>query len=238
MAPKYNRKKPVQYKPNPNKSSKKTYMIIGLIALIVIIIGAAYVVAHSMNNSNPSPTTTPTATPTSSPVPSPTPATNETRVLLQTSMGNITLQLRDDKPITTTNFLKLVAQGKYDGTVFHRISKTFMIQGGEVSPQPPSIADEIGSYNHNYQYTIAMAKTYLPNSATSGFFINTVDNSGIVYQDGSKFDETYTAFGTVIDGTTVVDAIANVPVTTNPNMQNENSLPVNTVTLIKASIIS
>lgn len=236
MAPKYNRKKPIQYKPNPKKSNSKTYMIIGLIAIIAIVIGAAYVVAQSMNNSNPSPTATPTATPTAAP--SPTPATNQTKVLLQTSMGNITIQLRDDKPITTANFLKLIVQGKYDGTVFHRIIKTFMIQGGEVSPQPSSIADEIGTYNHNYKYTIAMAKTIYPNSATSGFFINTVDNSGIVYDDGTKFDETYTAFGIVIDGTSVVDAIANVPVTINPNMQNENSLPVNTVTIIRASIIS
>ena len=230
MAPKYNRKKPAQYKP---KQKSKTGLIVGIIALIVVVIGASYVVAQSMdNNSNPSPT----ATPTASPVPSPTPATNETRVLLQTSMGNITLQLRDDKPSTTANFLKLVVQGKYDGTVFHRIMKTFMIQGGSVSGSLSSIQDEIGTNNHNYNYTIAMAKTILPNSATSGFFINTVDNSGIVYDDGTKFDETYTAFGTVVEGTDVVDAIANVPVTTNSS--GELSQPTQTVTLIKASIIA
>jgi cyclophilin family peptidyl-prolyl cis-trans isomerase len=114
-----------------------------------------------------------------------------------------------------------------------------MIQGGKVNdPQPSAINDEIGSNNHNINYTIAMAKTSSPNSATSEFFINTVDNSGIIYPDGSKFDEIYTVFGTVISGQDVVDAIAKAPVTINPAMNNENSLPVNPVTILHATIIS
>ncbi len=82
-------------------------------------------------------------------------------------------------------------------------------------PVHSSIADEIGSDNHNTAYTITMAKTSQPNSATSEFFINAVDNSKITYQDGSTFDGTYSVFGRVVAGQNVVDAIANAQVTTN-----------------------
>jgi peptidyl-prolyl cis-trans isomerase B (cyclophilin B) len=111
-----------------------------------------------------------------------------------------------------------------------------MIQGGKISQTVPSIQDEIGTNNHNVNYTIAMAKTSQPNSATSEFFINAADNSKITYSDGTTFDGTYTVFGTVISGQSVVDTIANAPVTTNAT--HEKSQPINPVTLIKASIIS
>ncbi len=243
MAPKYNRKKSPQYKPKSNSgSSKKTlFIVVGVLAVVLIIVGAFFAGAFGNNisffqtSATPTATTSPTPTATQAP-PTQTPATNNTRVVLQTNMGNITLELFDNKPITTTNFLNLVAQGKYDGTVFHRIMKTFMIQGGTINENLPTIQDEIGSYNHNYKYTIAMAKTSAPNSATSGFFINTADNSGIVYSDGTRFDDTYTAFGQVVEGQTTVDAIANVPVTT--NAYGENSQPTMTVTIISATIIS
>jgi cyclophilin family peptidyl-prolyl cis-trans isomerase len=114
--------------------------------------------------------------------------------------------------------------------------KGFMIQGGGISQTVPAIKDEIGT-NHNYQYTVTMAKTTQPNSATSEFFINAADNSGITYPDGSTFDGTYTVFGTVISGQSVVDTIANAPVTANPNNPLEMSNPVNPVTIIKASIV-
>jgi cyclophilin family peptidyl-prolyl cis-trans isomerase len=180
---------------------------------------------------------TPTATP------NPTPATENTKVLLKTSMGDITIQLFDDKPVTTQNFLKLVALGKYDNTIFHRVLKDFMIQGGVLNKKGDlidsnwaSINDEIGSNNHNYQYTIAMAKTDYPDSATISFFINADDNNEIVYADGRRFDDTYTAFGKVIKGQDVVDAISKVQVT--KNSQGESSQPTKTVTLISAKIIS
>ena len=158
-----------------------------------------------------------------------------TKVLLHTSAGDITIQLRTDKPITTANFIKIVQKGWYDGTIFHRVIAGFMIQGGGITENTPTINDEIGTNNHNTKYTIAMAKTSSPNSATSEFFINVADNSGITYPDGSTFDGTYTVFGTVISGQNVVDAIANAPVTT--SALGENSQPVNPVTLIKASIV-
>ena len=160
------------------------------------------------------------------------------KVLLHTSMGDITIQLRDDKPITTGNFKNLVQQGKYDGTVFHRIIKDFMIQGGEINDNIPAIKDEIGANNRNLPYTIAMAKTSQPNSATSSFFINVVDNgNNAIDYDGTKFDSVYTVFGTVISGQSVVDAISKVAVEANP-YTGEISQPLEPVTLIKATIIS
>jgi cyclophilin family peptidyl-prolyl cis-trans isomerase len=115
------------------------------------------------------------------------------KVLLHTSMGDITIQLHDDKPITTENFKNLVQRGFYDGTIFHRVIANFMIQGGSNSSvSVATMNDEIGNDNHNYRGTISMAKTSQPNSATSQFFINVAENNEIVYPDGTKFDDTYT----------------------------------------------
>jgi cyclophilin family peptidyl-prolyl cis-trans isomerase len=238
MAPKYNRKKQATHKSNANKgSSKQWYIVTAVLAIVVIIAGTYFIGGFGTNNTDPQ--TSPTVTP------NPTPATKNTKVLLQTDQGDIILQLFDDKPITTQNFLKLVALGKYDGAVFHRILKDFMIQsgtinkkGGVIDQNWMSINDEIGSNNHNYQYTIAMAKTQDANSATSGFFINTVDNSEIVYADGTKFDDTYTAFGIVIEGQDIVDVIAKTPVTTSSIYNGERSQPTQTITIISAKIIS
>jgi peptidyl-prolyl cis-trans isomerase A (cyclophilin A) len=114
-----------------------------------------------------------------------------------------------------------------------------MIQGGMITSQTIStINDEIGQNNRNAAYTIAMAKTSDPNSATSQFFINVVDNgNNVIDQAGTRFDQVYTAFGRVIEGTNVVDAIANAPVTSNP-YTHENSQPITPVTLIRATIVS
>ena len=202
MAPKKNRKV------SRHKSRSKLWLAIGIIAIIAISI-AVYAVI-----SNPSaPATIP-----------------PTKVLLQTTAGNITIDLRTDKPITSSNFINLVKEGKYDGTTFHRTMTGFMIQGGKVSGVP-TIKDEIGSNNRNVNYTIAMAKTSQPNSATSEFFINVADNGQVI----PNFDSTYTVFGTVISGQNVVDAIANAAV--GPNARGEMSVPVNPVTVIKATIV-
>lgn len=157
---------------------------------------------------------------------------NKNRVLLTTSMGNITIQLRDDMPITTGNFKNLVQQGKYDGTIFHRIRANFMIQGGQINSSWPSIQDEFSSNNHNLRGTIAMAKTNEPNSATTQFFINVINNGA----SSTTFDSTYSVFGDVVDGMDVVDAISNVPVVANP-LTGEQSTPTQTVTLIKATLL-
>jgi peptidylprolyl isomerase len=194
--------------------SKKLPLAIGLLIIIGVVAVAVYM--FSMNN--------PSGTGDSN-----TPAG---KVLLQTSMGDITIQLRDDKPITTGNFKNLVQQGVYDGTIFHRVIADFMIQGGNnPNVAVATISDEIGNDNHNIIGTVAMAKTSQPNSATSQFFINVVDNSKKVYQDGTTFDGTYTVFGTVISGMDVANAISKVAT-------DSNDRPVTDVTLIKAEIIS
>jgi cyclophilin family peptidyl-prolyl cis-trans isomerase len=227
-------------KTSKRKSNKTLFLAIGVIALILIGVGAYILLGQSANQPNTSPTPTPSPSPSASQTPSPTTSdpsyVNPTKVLLQTSVGNITLELRSDKPITTSNFINLVQQGKYDGSVFHRVIAGFMIQGGAISGTTPTIADEIGKDNHNVAYTITMAKTSQPNSATSEFFINAADNSKIIYQDGSTFDGTYSVFGRVVSGQKVVDSIANAQITT--NAYGENSTPVHPVSIIKAAIIS
>jgi cyclophilin family peptidyl-prolyl cis-trans isomerase len=249
----------------PNKSNKSKrksnntlLFAIGIIAIILIGTGVFIVLGHSNQPANVSPTPTPTTAPTTfkvTPTPGPTatppPSTssapsptttdplyvNPTKVLLQTSAGNITLEMRSDKPITTANFEKLVRDGKYDGSTFHRTMAGFMIQGGIISGSTPTIPDEIGSNNRNIAYTIAMAKTAQPNSATSQFFINVADNgNNVIDQAGTKFDAVYTVFGKVILGQSVVNAIANAPVNNN-QYTGEPSDPVNPVTIIKATII-
>ena len=229
-------------KTSKRKSNKTLFLAIGIIAIILIVIGAYILFGQSVNQPNTTPTPTPMPSSSASQTPSPTTSdpsyVNPTKVLLQTSVGNITLELRSDKPITTTNFINLVQQGKYDGTVFHRVIAGFMIQGGAISGSTPTISDEIGTNNRNVAYTIAMAKTSDPNSATSQFFINVADNGNLVIdQAGTKFDTVYAVFGKVVEGQNFVDAIANAQVSANP-YTHENSDPVNPVTLIKATIIS
>jgi len=207
MAPNKNSKTPKR----KSKSNKTMFLAIGLIAIILVGVGAYIAFGQPSKQSFP-----------------------PTKVLLQTTAGNITIDLRTDKPITSGNFKTLVEQGKYDGTIFHRVIAGFMIQGGQVNGSVATIPDETGSNNRNLPYTIAMAKTSEPNSATSEFFINVADN-GQKY--APSFDATYTVFGTVISGKDVVDKIANAPVTENPYIHGEMSVPVNPITVIKASIV-
>ena len=157
------------------------------------------------------------------------------KVLLVTSMGNITIQLRDDMPITTENFKNLVQQGVYDDTIFHRVIADFMIQGGDPATGTwsggsiPNIQDEFSENsdnNKNERGTIAMANTGAPNSGSSQFFINVVNNSN------KDFDEDYLVFGRVIEGMGVVDQIAKVDVDVASNYR-----PLENVTLIKAEFV-
>ena len=157
---------------------------------------------------------------------------SQDKVLLQTSMGDITILLRDDKPNTSGNFKKLVQEGTYDGTIFHRVIADFMIQGGDPTgtgtgdPSIGTIPDEIGTNNTNARSTIAMANTGHPNSASSQFFINVVDNNNRY----AEFDSSYTVFGYVINGMDVAEAISNVATDTNDK-------PLTNVTIIKAEIL-
>lgn len=219
MSTKKNLKAAKAARASRGKSRSKLWLAIAIIAIVIIVVGVYAVIPKSGNQSNSEY------------------SDSSTIVLLQTTAGNITLELRNDKPITTANFINIVNNGWYNGTIFHRVVSNFMIQGGQINQTVPAINDEIGNDNHNYAYTIAMAKTSSPNSATSEFFINTVDNSQITYSGGSSFDSTYTVFGKVISGLDVVSAISNGAVTTDPST-GEDSVPLNPVTIISASVIS
>jgi len=156
------------------------------------------------------------------------PATN--KVMLVTSMGNILIELRDDMPITTNNFKKLVQQGIYDNTIFHRVIDGFMIQGGDPTgtgygdQSIPNIQDEFTDNNKNERGTIAMANkgADYPNSGNSQFFINLVDNNYL--------DSLHPVFGKVIEGMDVVDAIAKVAT-------GDNDKPVEDVVLFTADFV-
>jgi len=156
------------------------------------------------------------------------------KVVLQTNKGNIVIQLRIDKPITAWNFRRLVEKGIYDNTIFHRVIADFMIQGGDPTgtgygdDSIPTIRDEIGCNNRNKRGTIAMAKTCEPDSASSQFFINVVDNGRM-----PGFDATYSVFGEVIDGMVVVDEISKVATD-----KSNNDRPLQNVTILKASVLS
>ncbi len=251
-----NQDKPEWGKNNPQTKAKnrKMLMIFGALVIVIVVISAFVAFTPGLFSGpaaspTPSLTITPTPTPTVTPYvtasPAPSPLTSPageysadgTQIILVTSMGNITIQLRDDKLITSANFKSLVERGIYDDTIFHRVIAGFMIQGGQITDvEIPTINDEIGNDNRNVRGTIAMAKTSEANSASSSFFINTVDNgNNPMDQEGTKFDTVYTVFGKVIQGMDVVDAISNVAVTTNPI--GENSQPIQEVTLIKAIVL-
>jgi peptidylprolyl isomerase len=128
------------------------------------------------------------------------------KVLLKTNMGDITLQLCEDMPITAGNFRKLVEKGFYDGTIFHRIISGFMIQGGDPTGTGRggpgyAIKDEFTRKNRNDRGTISMANAG-PNTGGSQFFINLVDNNYL--------DKAHPVFGKVVEGMDVVDAMGKV----------------------------
>ena len=208
-------------KSSARKSRRNTKLfVVGFIVILAVAIGAVFVFAQSNlkgeNNGNTQPS-----------------SNNNTngaklegplKVLLQTSMGNITIQLRDDKPITAGNFRDLVEQGLYDGTIFHRVT-SFLIQGGSITQTVPPINDELGGNNTNVRATVAMAKSF-PNTATSGFFINVEDNCN----QSAEVDKTYTVFGYVTEGMEVVDAISKVAA-------DADEKPLQGVTIIKALVL-
>ena len=160
-------------------------------------------------------------------------------VLLSTNFGDITIELDAAKaPKTVENFLSYVRSGHYDGTIFHRVIPGFMIQGGgfesgmkQKTTQNP-VENEANNGLANHNYTIAMARTSDPHSATAQFFINVNDNHFLDYpgQDGWG----YCVFGEVTSGTDVVDKIKTVR-TTRSGMHAD--VPVEDVIIQKASIV-
>ena len=150
---------------------------------------------------------------------------NGTQVLMETTMGNITIQLYDDMPVTAGNFQKLVEEGFYDGTIFHRVIDGFMIQGGDpegtgMGGPGYNIQDEFTDHNRNDRGTIAMANAG-PNTGGSQFFINLVNNN---FLDGK-----HPVFGRVAAGMDIVDKIAKV-------RTDRSDRPREPVTIIRATL--
>jgi peptidyl-prolyl cis-trans isomerase B (cyclophilin B) len=164
---------------------------------------------------------------------------NKTMVKLHTNHGIITLQLDAEKaPVTVKNFLEYVNSGFYNGTIFHRVIGNFMIQGGGFEPGMTQkktnapIQNEAANGLKNDKYTIAMARTADPQSATAQFFINVNDNGFLNYpgQDGWG----YCVFGKVVEGKEVVDAIGNVKT---GNRSGSQDVPLEDVIITSAEVV-
>jgi peptidyl-prolyl cis-trans isomerase A (cyclophilin A) len=154
-------------------------------------------------------------------------------VVMKTSKGVIEIELDKGKaPVTVENFLAYTNDKFYDGTIFHRIIPTFMIQGGGFTPDMKQkdtkapIKNEASNGLKNVRGSIAMARTSDPNSATAQFFINVVDNPNLDYRGDGPMEIGYAVFGKVTKGMEVVDAIKAVPTTTKPPFANVPVDPV------------
>jgi peptidylprolyl isomerase len=207
---------PIDTKGPAKSGSKKNIAIAASIVLIILAAIGGVMLMNVNGNAN---TSTGQAT-------AATAEAGGTRVLLKTTMGDVTLQLYPDMPITAGNFEKLVKQGFYDGTIFHRVIEGFMIQGGDPTGTGRGgpgyvIEDEFTNSNRNDRGTISMANAG-PNTGGSQFFINVVDNNFL--------DTKHPVFGRVVVGMDVVDAI--VSVTTD-----SADRPLTEVKIIKATVI-
>lgn len=157
-----------------------------------------------------------------------------TQVILHTTMGDITLQMHDDMPITTGNFVKLCKEGFYDGVIFHRVIDGFMIQGGDptgtgMGGPGYTIEDEFGKGHSNIRGTISMANTGRPHSGGSQFFINTVNNTYLDKED-PRTPSAHPVFGTVTAGMDVVDRISKVDT-------DRNDKPRTDVAIVSAEVL-
>lgn len=161
------------------------------------------------------------------------------KVLLTTTAGDITIELYpEDAPISVENFIGYVNENFYDGVIFHRVIKDFMIQTGghrfDMTPKPPSkppIVNESNNGLKNVKYSVAMARTRIPDSATSQFFINHKDNA---FLDGQKGRPGYAVFGKVIKGMDIVEKIAN---SKTKNLERYGNVPIETISILKARVI-
>ena len=164
------------------------------------------------------------------------------QVDLETSAGTIRVELDDEKaPETVKNFLTNVENGHFDGTVFHRVIKGFMIQGGGFEPgmkQKPTgstIRNEASNGLKNAKYTLAMARTSEPHSATAQFFINAADNEFLNFKSETPQGWGYAVFGRVISGQDVVDTIEKVRT---GNRGGHADVPLDDVTITRATVVS
>jgi peptidylprolyl isomerase len=199
--------------------------------LLALCLAAAFVLCAGCTQSAPAAQATPaaTVTTTGAAAPAATAAAGETTatmVRLETTMGNITIALDPEMPITAGNFAQLASQGYYDGVIFHRVIDGFMIQGGDPTGTGRggpgyTIPDEFTSTNQNNRGTISMANAGA-NTGGSQFFINLVDNN--------RLDTKHPVFGTVVEGMDVVDAIGKVST-------DADDRPLEDVTIIRAVVL-
>jgi len=164
------------------------------------------------------------------------------QVLLKTSRGDITVELDETAaPESTRNFLAYVNKGHYDGTVFHRVIKGFMVQGGgfeagmKQKPTDAPITNEADNGLKNQHYTLAMARTNAPHSATAQFFINTADNRFLDHTAPTAQGWGYAVFGKVVAGGDVVDAIENMKTA---NRGGHADVPVDDVIIVQATEVA
>jgi peptidyl-prolyl cis-trans isomerase B (cyclophilin B) len=162
-------------------------------------------------------------------------------VQLQTSAGTLLIELDDERaPASVANFLAYVNAGHYDGTVFHRVIRGFMVQGGGFEPGMKQkrcnapIANEAKNGLKNQHYTLAMARTSDPHSATAQFFINTTDNT-FLDNDRASDGWGYAVFGRVVEGTEVVDAIESVKT---GNKGGHGDVPLDDVRIESATVVA
>ena len=161
-------------------------------------------------------------------------------VTFETTMGPIVIELfEEDAPITTKNFLDYANSGFYDGTLFHRVIPGFVIQGGGLEPGMqdksgnPPIENEANNGQKNLKWSLSMARTNDPNSATSQFFINLENNSSLDHTAETPQGWGYAVFGTVIDGFETVEAIASASTGSSGHHQD---VPLEDITVQKTKV--
>jgi peptidyl-prolyl cis-trans isomerase B (cyclophilin B) len=165
-----------------------------------------------------------------------------TQVKLETSLGDIVIELASDKaPVSCENFLAYVKEGHYDGTIFHRVIPKFMAQGGGYTadftqkPTHAPIRNEADNGLKNDRGTIAMARTPDPNSATAQFFINYTDNAFLNYKSPTPQGWGYAVFGKVVQGMDIVDKMAEIP--TGPGGPMPSDVPRQDIVIEKATVV-
>jgi len=224
--------------PEKKKSKKTIIFIIAIILIILLIAGFAYYKmtgnAININNINNVNVNVNQNTNSNNQM-----STKNPQVKIETSAGDITLELYPDKaPITVANFLSYVQDGTYENTVFHRVISGFMIQGGgfttngQEKPTKSPIKLESNNGLKNDAGTIAMARTNVADSATDQFFINTVNNNFLNYAPNNPG---YAVFGKVISGMDVVKKIEATQTTTKNRMED---WPVNDIVIKKVSVVN
>lgn len=173
---------------------------------------------------------------------SPSFAADNPKVLMDTSMGKIIIELYPDKaPVSVENFIGYVNSGSYDGTIFHRVIKGFMNQAGGFTPDFTKketlapIKNEADNGLKNDIGTIAMARTNAPHSATNQFFINTADNINLNYRNKTLRGWGYTVFGKITDGMGVMKKIEQVQ--THTNSKGRQNVPVEPIVIKKMTVI-